>query len=296
MNNLKTKVMVTALAATMLIGGTQVFAAENDTPEVVAGDEVYSEAILLPGSRAGHSATSRTLVDEFTAPVSGQYYFAVDGKKINATGSTGIRTSFSVGGYDSNDARGCSSLVVTLEAGQVYSIEWEATSRSGNIIGLHGSVLAVDGYYQEIVPVPDSAPCAETTSATSSAATTAITYNNADPRYLSARNFVEGLYTNVLGREFDAQGSNEWIDMIMSGSATGTEVVEQMFASSEFEARNLSDEEFVETLFAVFGTDVSDEEEIMGDIAYGKTRSEIVSEFTASEQWASNCAYYGVNV
>jgi len=38
------------------------------------------------------------------------------------------------------------------------------------------------------------------------------------------------------------------------------------------------------------------EEEIMGDIAYGKTRSEIVSEFTASEQWASNCAYYGVNV
>lgn len=281
MNKLKSKVMVTTLAAVMLFGGAQVLASENDTPEVVPGSEVYSESMIIPARR--NTTTTRSTVDEFTAPVSGQYYFEVDGRKVNSGTSTSIRTSFSIDGQDSSDSAGSSSLVVYLEAGQVYPIEWEARSRFAGAIQMRGTVLAVDGYYQQVVEVPEAAPAP-------------VTFESEDARALSVRNFVEGLYVDVLGRQADAEGTNEWVDKIMTGSVTGIDITEQMFSSSEFASRDLSDEEFIEVLFTVFGTDVYDEDAVMNDLFNGMSRSEIVSTFTYSEQWAATCAYYGVNV
>ena len=315
--NFKTKIMATALAATLLLGGATVFADETEMTDAVPGSQVFSDNILIPRGRKPEGRMHTASCELFTVPVSGEYYFTTSGNHINEFGTRSISTSFTINGCDSNNSRGGSNLAIHLEAGQVYSIIVRGDARGGSIFSITGSLLMADGYYQEeigpdsiyyipeeIIPeevtpeeeISDAATPEEDVPEAAMPEIVTVADEASDARLLSVRNFIGTLYNNVLGRQIEADGSDMWVDKIMGQAFTGTEVVEQMFASSEFASRDLSDEEFIDTLFAVFGTDTYDADEIMLAIADGKARIEIVSSFTQSEQWASYCAFYGVNV
>ncbi len=86
-----------------------------------------------------------------------------------------------------------------------------------------------------------------------------------------------------------------WVDMIVNQNVTGTQVATMILTSDEFEDKDLTDEEFVAILTSVFGDGIS-EQTALAALTSGKTRSSVINQFAGSEQWASKCAFYYVNV
>jgi len=114
-------------------------------------------------------------------------------------------------------------------------------------------------------------------------------------RAMSVNNFVGHMYLECLGREASQAEINFWADKLMNGDITATSVAAQMLTSEEFGNRNISDEEFVAILTSVFGDGIS-EQTALAALTSGKTRSGVINQFAGSEQWASKCAFYMVNV
>ena len=118
-------------------------------------------------------------------------------------------------------------------------------------------------------------------------------------RLLSVQNFVEKLYQNVLGREYDITGRDSWVDLIINHNGTGSQVVRGFLNSPEFIGRNQSDEEFVITLYKVFFNRTPAASEVANwtsALANGASRNQVISGFTGSAEWAQVCTYYGINV
>lgn len=64
--------------------------------------------------------------------------------------------------------------------------------------------------------------------------------------------FVSRLYSQALNRTPDIQGLNEWTGWILEGVTTPEKVAYGFFFSDEMKAKNLSNEEFVKTMYRVF--------------------------------------------
>ena len=73
-----------------------------------------------------------------------------------------------------------------------------------------------------------------------------------------------------------------------------------MFTSEEFGNLNMDDATFISTAFYTFCDRAATAEEtadLMAGLAAGTTtRDQIVEQLAASDEWASFCAFYGVNV
>lgn len=116
---------------------------------------------------------------------------------------------------------------------------------------------------------------------------------------LAVRHFVERLYLNALERPFDVAGRDSFVDLIMHQNGTGSDVVRGFLGSVEFANRNLSNEEFVNTLYKAFFNRVPTAAEAAtwtNALASGMTRAEIIEAFIASPEWAEVCAYYKINI
>ena len=61
--------------------------------------------------------------------------------------------------------------------------------------------------------------------------------------------FVERLYTVVLGRKSDPKGKQEWIDALTSHRNTGAEVAAGFFFSDEYKKQNKSNKDYVNDLY-----------------------------------------------
>ena len=61
--------------------------------------------------------------------------------------------------------------------------------------------------------------------------------------------FVERLYRIVLGRPSDAAGKADWIQLLKSGEASGSEVAAGFFTSSEYQKSGKMDAAYVEDLY-----------------------------------------------
>lgn len=118
-------------------------------------------------------------------------------------------------------------------------------------------------------------------------------------RALSIDAFVENMYIDVLGRQFDADGRIEFIAALNDNEMTGADVVRAMFNSEEYAARNQTDEEFIATLCQVMAHRAPTDAEIATwttALASGTTRAQVVDAFLATEEFATVCAFFQVNV
>lgn len=64
--------------------------------------------------------------------------------------------------------------------------------------------------------------------------------------------FVTRIYTQALGRSYDPDGLNYWCERINNGSTTPTGAAEYFICSPEFEAKNLSNAEYIKVLYRTF--------------------------------------------
>ncbi len=111
--------------------------------------------------------------------------------------------------------------------------------------------------------------------------------------------FVERLYTVALGRASEPEGKEFWIKQVVEEGKSGADCARFFLLDApEFMNRNLSTEDFVETLYKTFFDRESDAEGKKGWVdaisSGAKTRAEVVNDFIESTEWCDVCATYGV--
>ncbi len=115
----------------------------------------------------------------------------------------------------------------------------------------------------------------------------------------SFEDFVERLYTVALNRQSDPEGKKFWTEQVVEQGKTGADCARFfLLDADEFMKRNLSVEDFVETLYATFFDRASDAAGKAGWVnairSGAKTRVEVVNDFIESTEWCDVCASYGV--
>lgn len=109
--------------------------------------------------------------------------------------------------------------------------------------------------------------------------------------------FVDRLYNGCLQRQPDASGLKNWTNKLVRGSASGTSVAQGFFFSQEMINRNLSDEDFVETLYEVMMGRASDEggkADWLYKLKNGVTREGVFKGFSNSTEFNNICNSYGI--
>ncbi|MCR5720014.1 MAG: DUF4214 domain-containing protein [Lachnospiraceae bacterium] len=143
---------------------------------------------------------------------------------------------------------------------------------------------------------PSQAPTAEPTMAPTAAPTTVPTSSpNDDP----ISQFVKRLYLLCMGREADASGLNFWREKLINKEFTGAQAGAHFFLSSEFTAKEYSDEEYLEHLYQVMMGRKSDSGgmKYWGDLLKsGVGRQYVLNGFITSKEFGKICKSYGIEL
>lgn len=325
MKKFATKVMGIALAVPMVLGGAMVSAdeigAQQDAP--APGDEVFQAEYYVSGTRYGGQKYYYGL-DTFVAPVSGDYYFVTsneDDSYLYAVRS--VEPEFSIDGNLSTnpgDFWNCYAAMHLNEGAHIIS--WQGFYPGS--FTLTGTLVNIDPEENADVAVEEDADVAVKEDADVAVEDVVIIEENTvdmpvltfadeivvdsadysadyssvpvDERLASVRNFVGHLYLEGLGRECSAEDLESWVDKIVGQNISASEVATQILTSSEFDGKNLSDEEFAAVINDVFGMKEDKTSEIVEALSSGTSRSSVIGMYTKTEDWASKCAFYLVNV
>ncbi len=120
---------------------------------------------------------------------------------------------------------------------------------------------------------------------------------NATTREEYVGQFVERMYTKVLGRTSDPYGMNYWSQGILSGQLTGADCAIGFFESDEYKAKNKSDEQYISTLYTVILGRSADQEGLSTWLSYlagGTPRIYVLAGLVNSNEYASICNSYGI--
>ena len=121
--------------------------------------------------------------------------------------------------------------------------------------------------------------------------------NNASNSEGGVAGFVERLYTIALGRASDPAGKQDWIDAITLRGETGAGAARGFLYSPEFLNKNVTNEEFVATLYRTFFDREPDQAgfnawvEVLNN---GASKEEVIEGFINSTEWANLCLFYGI--
>ena len=109
--------------------------------------------------------------------------------------------------------------------------------------------------------------------------------------------FVVRCYRKCLGREADENGLNNWCTEIISGKCTAKEAAYGFFFSDEFQKKNLTNTEYVKTLYQVMmnrEADTSGLNAWVKVLEKGKSRAAVFNDFGNSDEFQKICAQYGI--
>ena len=105
--------------------------------------------------------------------------------------------------------------------------------------------------------------------------------------------FTERMYTKALGRNAEPEGLKYWADRLEQQIDDGANVAYGFITSDEFIARNLSDDEFLETMYQTFFDRASDsvgKTYWMNQINGGASRKAVLAGFVVSEEFGNLCS------
>ena len=108
--------------------------------------------------------------------------------------------------------------------------------------------------------------------------------------------FVARLYRVCLSRKYDVAGLKAWVSAILDGASPAL-IVKNFLTSREMAGLNLDDEAFLAVCYkAIFDRepDTGGMANWLSALAGGKSRSEVVSGFTASKEFALLCESLGI--
>ena len=109
--------------------------------------------------------------------------------------------------------------------------------------------------------------------------------------------FVARLYKICLGRAYEQEGLNYWVNALVDRTMNGSSVVLGFFGSQEFENRKLDDTEFVTTAYRAILNREPDPTGLKGWIdalAKGKMRDRVLSGFLKSTEFDGLCKEYRI--
>ena len=109
--------------------------------------------------------------------------------------------------------------------------------------------------------------------------------------------FVARLYKICLGRSYDQDGLNNWVNALASRTMTGSSVVQGFFGSQEFKNRKLDDTSFVTTAYRSILNREPDPTGLKSwteALAKGKTHDSVLRGFLKSAEFDNLCAEYRI--
>lgn len=109
--------------------------------------------------------------------------------------------------------------------------------------------------------------------------------------------FVSRMYTVVLSRAAEDEGKDYWSDELENCTYDGAALASGFVNSAEFQARGLSDEEYVDVLYATFFDREGDEggkNYWLSEMAKGMDRNEVLAGFVNSKEFGGICEDYGI--
>ena len=109
--------------------------------------------------------------------------------------------------------------------------------------------------------------------------------------------FVERFYTQILGRDSEEAGLQNWKTALEAGTRGGADVAFEFIKSPEFQLKNETDEQYITRLYHAFFNREPDEagmESWLKDLENGKDRDFILNGFLVSEEYRALCEKYGI--
>jgi hypothetical protein len=111
------------------------------------------------------------------------------------------------------------------------------------------------------------------------------------------RMFVVRLYNICLNRAPDIQGLNNWTNQLRAGTSTGSQAARGFFQSNEFTRRNLSNAQFVDTLYIAIldrQPDSAGRANWINRLNTGTSRNDVLNSFLSSNEFNRLCQSYGI--
>ena len=109
--------------------------------------------------------------------------------------------------------------------------------------------------------------------------------------------FVARLYKVCLGRQYEQDGLNDWVNGLLSKRLTGSSVARGFFNSDEFKNRKLNDRDFVTVAYRTLLNREPDNDGLDSWVAAlenKSSRADVVNGFTKSVEFGNLCAEYGI--
>lgn len=124
-----------------------------------------------------------------------------------------------------------------------------------------------------------------------------LTLSQPEDLYPETTQFVTRFYCECLGRTPDTTGLRDWVTSLQNGSRTGSSVAYGFVFSAEFTSRNVSNKEYVETLYRAFFNRPADTigcDYWLQRIATGSSRRDVLAGFVNSAEFAQLCARFNI--
>ena len=113
----------------------------------------------------------------------------------------------------------------------------------------------------------------------------------------SVTEFVRRLYSICLDREPDSHGLKDWHDRISSGSISAIDAAWGFLYSKEYQAKQLSDEEFIANLYQLFLNRTGSDAEVQSWLnvyKQGVSKNYLIRGFSNSVEFTKLCSSYGI--
>ncbi|MGN0637333.1 MAG: cellulase family glycosylhydrolase [Huintestinicola sp.] len=109
--------------------------------------------------------------------------------------------------------------------------------------------------------------------------------------------YVSRMYTKALGRKYDVTGLNNHTGRYLAGTKNAKDIAYSFIFSAEFKNKNLTDEQFVDTLYqALFNrnADAGGKSRWLTKMKNGMTREQVFSGFASSAEFKNMVAGFGI--
>lgn len=109
--------------------------------------------------------------------------------------------------------------------------------------------------------------------------------------------YVERMYTKALVRSSDPEGLATWSNLIVTGQMSPEDVAKSFFLSEEFVNKNLSNEDYVETLYQTFmdrASDPAGKADWVNYLNNGMDRVTVLEGFSRSVEFAAIVEQFGL--
>lgn len=118
-----------------------------------------------------------------------------------------------------------------------------------------------------------------------------------DDTTVQIESFVSRMYTVALKRDAESQGLNDWSSQLQDKENDGAGIAFGFIMSQEFKNKNLSNEEYVTTLYETFFNrepDASGYQDWMNQLNKGIDRGVVLAGFVNSAEFSNLCEDFGI--